>query len=106
MPNNVMILEFNEIFLPSSHHSDLVLLLIKVTCDSSPTAHAWAFPIVSNGTCQDKPQMKTVVKFHLDCFFFDCMEVFSWIAVLTVLSTTKLGVNDLLLCSFPSMKAL
>ena len=84
-----------------------------------------AFPIVSNGACQDKPQMKMVVKFHLDGFSFDRKEVFILLlrhlsyagvgtdlkatcqkaAVLTAWSAITIGINDHL-CSFPSVEVL
>ena len=47
-----------------------------------------AFPIVSNGAHQDKPQMKTL---HVDGFSFDRKEVF--ILLLRHLGRAGVGVN-------------
>ena len=48
------------------------------------------------GACQDKPQMKMALKFHLDGFSFDCKEVF--ILLLRHLGSAGIGVNLKVTC--------
>ena len=65
--------------------------------DSLPM-HMHAFPIVSNGAYQDKPQIKNV-KFHLVGFCFDCKEVF--IVLHGHLGSAGIGVNLKAICQEP-----